>query len=158
MPSSLRCSPRGAFAAALVLVALVAGCTGTASPSPSTASASIAVTDAWVRPPMGPDRPAAGYLVITSTGGADALIGASSPSAMTVEIHETTAGESGMTGMRPVERIEIPAGGSATLAPGGYHLMLMQPKADIVLGATVELHLEFEGAGEVVVQAEVRGG
>jgi copper(I)-binding protein len=76
---------------------------------------------------------------------------------MSCEIHETSMDSSGMAGMHPIERLEIPAGGTVTLEPGGYHLMLMDAEA-MTVGSTVELRLEFEGAGTVVVQAEVRGG
>ena len=37
------------------------------SPTPTAITDGLYVTDAWVRPPMGPDRPAAGYLTITNT-------------------------------------------------------------------------------------------
>lgn len=65
---------------------------------------------------------------------------------------------SGMTGMQPVDRIEIPAGGTVRLEPGGYHLMLMDLTEMPAVGSTVELTLTFETAGDVVVQAEVRAG
>ena len=48
------------------------------------------VSDAWVRPPVGPERPAAGYLTITNPCvDADALLGASSPVAASVQIHQS---------------------------------------------------------------------
>lgn len=125
----------------------------------STGGGSVAVADAWVRPPMGADLPAAGYLTITGGDAADALVAASSPAAMTVEIHETSPGMSGMTAMHPVDRIDVAAGATVKLEPGGYHLMLMGPDAEaIVAGATVQITLTFEEAGEVVVEAEVRAG
>jgi copper(I)-binding protein len=63
-----------------------------------------------------------------------------------------------MMAMHPIERIDIPAGGSAKLEPGGYHLMLMGVTKMPAVGETVELTLTFEKAGDVVVQAEVRAG
>jgi copper(I)-binding protein len=108
---------------------------------------------------MGADRPAAGYLVITNPGPeADALLGATSPVSMRVELHETSMDSSGMVGMHPIERLEIPAGGTVRLEPGGYHLMFMDVGDMIKAGGTVELSLRFERAGMVVVQAEVREG
>jgi copper(I)-binding protein len=107
---------------------------------------------------MGADRPAAGYMTITNPGGvADALVAVSSPIAMSCEIHETSMDSSGMAGMHPIDRLEIPAGGTVTLEPGGYHLMLMDTQA-MTVGGTVELRLEFEKAGTVVVEVEVREG
>lgn len=160
MRSSRRFSRNSsALAAAVALIAssVLAGCAVGTSTAPSAVTPTI--SGAWVRPPMGTDRPAAGYLVITNTGTvADALLGATSPVAMSVELHETTMDSSGMAGMHPIERLEIPAGGTVRLEPGGYHLMLMNVGDKVKVGGTVELRLEFEKAGTVVVQAEVREG
>ena len=104
------------------------------------------------------DRPAAGYLVITGGSQADALLGATSPAAGTVELHETSMDSSGMTGMHPISRLEIPAAATVTLQPGGYHLMLMEPTGEITVGSTVQLELTFEKAGKITVQAEVKQG
>ena len=75
-----------------------------------------------------------------------------------VEIHETTTDMNGMTGMSPIARLPVPAGGTARLEPGGFHLMMTGLKGPLAAGATVELDLVFEHAGRVVVQAEVRAG
>ncbi|HSK52460.1 MAG TPA: copper chaperone PCu(A)C [Clostridia bacterium] len=138
-----------------MLAASFAACGGSAA-SP-TAAAGPTVSNAWVRPPMGPDRPAAGYLTIAGDPDTDdALLGATSPVASMVELHETTAGASGMAAMHQVERVAIPAGSTIALEPGGYHLMLMNPSGPLEVGGTVELTLTFETAGAVTVTAEVR--
>ena len=67
----------------------------------------------------------------------------------------TTMG-GGMMTMREVERIELPAGETVVLEPGGYHVMLLDLAAPLELGDTVEVTLTFEVAGDVVVTAEVR--
>jgi copper(I)-binding protein len=138
---------------ALLASLVLGGCTTGASAPPD----ELTVADAWVRPPMAADRPAAGYMTITNPGAeADALVGATTAVADMVEIHRTTT-MSGMTGMEPVEAIHVPAGGTVTLEPGGFHLMLMGVD-DLTPGDTVELELTFEKAGKVVVTAEVRNG
>jgi copper(I)-binding protein len=115
------------------------------------------VSGAWVRPPTSPGLPAAGYLVIRNPGGQpETLTAASSLSAGSVEMHKTTT-MSGMTGMEPVSAIHIPAGGTVTLEPGGFHLMLMNPKP-MAVGDTIELVLTFEKAGTITVKAEVKNG
>jgi copper(I)-binding protein len=139
----------------LMTLAVPAACS-LAPGSPSGASPTI--SDAWVRPPLGPELPVAGYLTITGGGTADALMRVTSPLASSVEIHETMAGSSGMIGMHPVERIDIDAGGSVRLEPGGYHLMLMGVTEALEVGEMVELRLTFEEAGDVSVWAEVKGG
>lgn len=151
-PSPARLALVLAASAALVLVG--AGCTPGASPD---TAADPTVSGAWVRPPQGMDRPAAGYMVITGGSETDALLSAKSAAAMMVEIHETTTDASGMTGMHPIERLEIPAGGTVELRAGGYHLMFMQVTAGAIeVGKTVEIELTFEKAGVITVQAEVR--
>lgn len=142
------------------LLFTVAACSsGSPGASGSAALSAPTVSDAWVRPPLGTDRPAAGYLTITNPGGnADALVGVSSPIASSVEIHETMADASGMMGMQPIDRIDIEAAGTVKLEPGGYHLMLMGVTQMPAVGETVELRLTFERAGEVVIQAEVKAG
>lgn len=127
--------------------------------SSSGGAADPTISDAWVRPPMGADRPAAAYLTIVGGDEADALVSASSPAAGEVQVHETMAGMSGMAGMQEVEKIEVGAGATVRLEPGGYHLMLMEPDtAQIVVGETVEITLTFEKAGDVTIEAEVRAG
>ena len=137
-------------------LALLAGCSGsTASPS-----GGITVTDAWARSSSAMAGAGAAYATITNAGSAaDALIGASSPAATTVEVHETVvmgspdASGGGMMGMQPVE---IPAGGSLQLKPGSYHVMLIGLVKDLKPGDTIDLTLKFEKAGEITVTAQVR--
>ena len=86
------------------------------------------------------------------------------------QLHETTtSGESmdsmdemdddsmtAMKGMKEVAKIDIPAGGSVQLKPGGYHIMLMELAKPIAAGDTVPVTLTFEKAGEVTVDAVAR--
>jgi copper(I)-binding protein len=117
------------------------------------------VSDAWIRPPIGIDRPAAGYLTIENPGvDADTLIGASSPIAGSVEIHESMLDGAGMMAMAPIDQLEIEPGDTVTFEPGGYHLMLLDVSGMPAVGESVELTLSFELAGDIVVQAEVRAG
>jgi copper(I)-binding protein len=145
---------------AVVLVALiVAGCSSAGgSPSPS-AGGSLTVTDAWARAAAVVDRPGGAYLVIhNATAEPDALIGASSPAAATIEVHETTRDSGGMMGMHAIPRLEVAAGESVALAPGGFHLMLIGLTGPLKVGDTIDLTLRFERAGPITVQAAVREG
>jgi copper(I)-binding protein len=145
-------------AAALTTLGLVlAACGSAASPSPSTVSGDMRVEGAWARQSMGMDLAVAVYLSLTNeTGSADALIGATSPAAATVEVHETTADASGQMAMHPVERIALPAGGRVDLEPGGYHIMLIGLTGELMAGDKVEVTLQFVTAADLVVTAEVR--
>ena len=61
-----------------------------------------------------------------------------------------------MMGMRELDALSIPAGETVELAPGGFHLMLIDLAEDLVPGATFDLTLTFADAGEVTVNVEVR--
>ena len=162
-----------------VIASLAAGCSGGGTGGGQSGPA-ITVTDAWARNSPMVANAGAAYMVIGNEGtSADALIGAASPVAATVEVHETVAmapspAESGgmgmaspapgasmgagggMLGMQKVDRVEIPAGGSVELKPGGIHVMLIDLQQDLVVGQSIEITLTFEQAGEVKVNAEVR--
>jgi copper(I)-binding protein len=83
----------------------------------------------WVR--MAPGMPmAAGFAVLRNPCRAEAaIVGASSPAFADVSLHETRV-EGGVSRMRAVPRIALPAGGTVELRPGGLHAMLMAPRAD----------------------------
>lgn len=78
----------------------------------------------------------------------------SMPSDMGAE-GDATSTTTPMMEMAPVERIAVPAGGSATLEPGGYHVMLLELPAPLEDGQEFDLTLTFEGAGEIVVAVVV---
>lgn len=141
--------------AIVVSLALVAACGGgavaTGAPGPS-------VHDAWVRVPAGPGQPAAAYLTIDNPGDTpDVLVSVTAPSALTCQLHQTAMDSAGMVGMSEVHDLDIPAGGSVRLEPGGYHLMLTGT-VGLQVGGKVELRLTFARAGTITVQAEVRNG
>jgi copper(I)-binding protein len=108
---------------------------------------------------MLPGQPVGGgYLTIANKGAApDRLIAVTSPSAGMVEIHEMKMVDDVMT-MRPVEGgLEIPAGATVELKPGGAHLMFMMVTEPFKEGGEVPVTLEFEKAGKVDVKLPVIG-
>ena len=139
-----------------IIVGLVAtGCSGA---SEHDRWGSPVVTDAWVRLPSGPDQPAAAYFTITNPAAEpDALLGVTSPVASSGMLHQTSTDSSGMTGMAMVDRLDVPAGGTVKLEPGGYHVM-MTGVTGVAVGASIELDLTFEHAGTIKVMAEARAG
>ncbi len=68
----------------------------------------------------------------------------------------TTMGEAMQMEMKPVDKIDIPAGGTVELKPGGYHVMLLDVKKTLNPGDTFDVTLTFEKAGTQTVTAEVR--
>ena len=100
---------------------LVAGCA--AAPA-----ATVSVTGAWVRATASADKPSAGYLtIVNNTGQPQKLTGVASLSAAdAIDIHRSVLDQNtGMTEMLPVPEINVPNGGTVTLGPGGFHIMLI---------------------------------
>lgn len=139
----------------LFITTLVA-CAGLLLGTP--ALAQIEVKSPWVRGTVQGQKASGAYLEITSKDAA-ALVGAASPVAGTVEIHEMRM-EGDVMRMRAVQRIALPAGRKVELKPGGYHVMLLDLKQPLAKGDMVPLTLRIEGTGKkmtaIEVQAEVR--
>jgi copper(I)-binding protein len=96
------------------------------------------------------------FLTIRNTGNsADRLLSASSPLPRAAELH-TTVRDGDVMRMQPVQAIEVPAGGSVTLRPGGLHLMLVGLSAPMRVGEAVPVTLTFEHAGAITVQVPVQ--
>lgn len=118
---------------------------------------SISIVDSWVRQPPPSARVAAGYMRIDNpTAAADRLLAVETDAAARVEIHEMEEVD-GIMRMREVEGgLELPAASHVELEPGGYHLMLMEPREGLAAGQQVQATLVFEHAGEMPVAFEVR--
>jgi hypothetical protein len=138
---------RVSFAAALVLVA-------TAAP----AWAQVTVSQPWVRGTVQGQKASGAFMQLKSAEGAT-LVGAQSPVAGVVEIHEMRM-ESNVMRMRAIPKLDLPAGQAVELKPGGYHVMLMDLKQPLKKGDTVPITLKLQGKDgkpqEVEVKAEVR--
>ena len=64
----------------------------------------------------------------------------------------------GVMTMRPLDKgLVIEAGKTVKLAPGGYHVMLMDLKGPLKEGDKVPMTLQFEKAGKVMLSLEVQG-
>ena len=100
---------------------------------------------------MGSPAPSASDTMGSMAGTSSMPIASSMPPASPMA---STSGD--MMGMQPVARLEIPAGGTVQLAPGGYHIMLIGLTKDLKVGDTVQVTLKFEKAGDVTVTAQVR--
>ena len=144
-------------ALAIVAVALLAAaCGGTSSAPTPTQGGFISVFGAWARAAdAGADT--AAYLTITNGQlQDDTVVGVSSQVATRAAIHQTTAEDSGMTGMHDVPSVVIRAGQTLVMEPGGYHVMLTGLTQPLTVGSTFRLTLTFEKTGPVSVAVEVR--
>lgn len=122
----------------------------------STASAEIIVTDPWARASILVSRPGAAYITIESSEN-DKLIQLNTPIAAKVMIHATEIGSDGVSRMRHIESLDLPAGQVVSLAPGGLHLMLMGIASKLEEGTSFPMTLEFEKAGDIAVEFPVFG-
>ena len=110
--------------------------------------AQTTVTEPWARGTV-PAQKATGLFLQLQSKDAARLVGGSTPAAGRVEIHEM-AMEDGVMKMRQISALDLPAGKTIELKPGGYHLMLMDLKAPLKQGDSLPLSLQVERAGKPV--------
>lgn len=119
--------------------------------------ASVQIEKPWARATPGGASTGAVYMTIENKSKVeDRLTVATSDIAAKLEIHEMKVVD-GVMQMREVPGgLAIPADGSLSLKPGGYHVMLIDLKKPLKAGETVPLTLNFEKAGKIEVSAPVR--
>ena len=106
-------------------------------------------------PPAGA-RTAAGYLTVINHGTTDdRLTGISAGFAPMAMLHRSVTDANGIATMDDVPALDIPAGATVEVAPGGYHIMFMGPTGPFELGAMLPARLTFEKAGSVDVEFKV---
>ena len=118
----------------------------------------IMIHNPWVRavPPV--SETSAAYMMLMNHGDKDdQLLSVKSSIAKVVEIHNVKK-ENGVMKMFPVKFVEIPAGKTQELKPGGLHLMLMKLSKTLKVGEEIEFMLHFKHAGMVKVIAPVKEG
>lgn len=106
------------------------------------ALAQVSVSGAWARPTVQGQMGTGAFMTLTAKDGAR-VVGAASPVAGVVEIHEMKM-EGNVMKMRAVDALELPAGKAVELKPGGYHMMLLDLKQALKPGETIPLSLRIE--------------
>ncbi len=114
----------------------------------------IAIGHPHARATVGGQPTGAGYMRLANGGAADRLLSASTSVSGAVELHRMTM-DGGTMRMRRIDALELPAGQTVNLEPGGLHMMFVGLKAPLKAGQSFPLTLRFERAGEVVVQVQV---
>lgn len=118
----------------------------------------LVIRNPWSRATPGGAKIGGGYLTITNNGTApDRLVSVKADNSEKVEIHEMATKDGVMTMRQISGGLSIAPGQTVTLAPGGYHLMLMGLKAPLKEGDRVKATLAFERAGNVDVVINVEG-
>jgi len=113
----------------------------------------IHVDHAWSRAAMA-GRVGVVYLTITDIGQPDTLTAVAASVATTAELHENI-NDNGVMKMRSVASLPIVPGKTLTLAPGGYHIMLMNLKLPLKEGDHFPITLNFAKAGAVTTTVTV---
>ena len=117
----------------------------------------VGVDGAWARASAGVNGIGAVFLTIHNAGkSSDKVVAASSPVAKTVELHTHTEINGVMT-MRKVDSIDVEAGQTVELKPGGLHIMLLSLQAPLKEGDVFPVTLSFEKSEPVTVTARVGG-
>jgi len=106
------------------------------------AQTTVKVEDAWVRGTVATQKASGAFMRLTPSANAR-LVAAQSPVAGVVEIHEMTM-EKDVMKMRQIPGLDLAAGRTLELKPGGYHVMLMDLKQQLKGGEQVPITLVFE--------------
>jgi len=141
-----------------ILFALAVVCVGSSlALADEIKAGDLVITEAWSRATPKGAKTGGAYLTIENKGSTpDRLVSGSTDAAGKVEIHEMTMAN-GVMKMRPVDKgLEIDPGKTVKLAPGGYHVMLMDLKTPLKQGDKLPITLEFEKAGKVTVSFDVK--
>lgn len=121
-------------------------------------AAEVQVNAPWARATVAAQKATGAFMEITSRSDAR-LKAVSSPAAGVAELHSMKM-EDGVMRMRALPYLDLPAGKPVSLAPGGYHIMLMELRKPLAKGDTLPLSLVVEtGDGRsqtIEVSAEVR--
>ena len=121
------------------------------------AAAQVSVADPWIRGTVVQQMASGAFMKLTAAK-TTRLVEARCAEAAVVEIHEMKI-ENNIMRMRAIPGLDLPAGQTVELKPGGYHVMLMDLKRQLKEGETVPLTLVFETDGKretVEVKAPVR--
>ncbi len=112
----------------------------------------LRVTDAIYRPPLGGGVMGVAYLTIESST-ADTIVAVSSPAASAVELHATVV-DGASVSMRPAGEVELPAGIPVHLAPGGQHLMVIEPQS-IENGDTFPVTIQLKSGRSITAECAI---
>jgi copper transport protein len=159
-PTMLRTLPAAALASSMLLslpaAAADSGVVASCATGQSFTAGDIVVTGAYSRATLKGAKSAAGYLLVTNHGSAaDTITGATTAAASTVTMHSMKMNGNVME-MAPVDGgLEVPAGGTVSFDPMGYHLMLTGMNQPFVKGQCLEMTLHFAKAGDLPVELNI---
>lgn len=113
----------------------------------------VDIQDAWARPSVQGQQATGAFMKLTAKDKLQ-LLSVSTPAAGVAEVHEMKM-EGGVMKMRAVSALDLPAGKTVELKPGGYHVMLMDLKAPLLKDTTVPLTLVFKDAKGAQIKQDI---
>jgi copper(I)-binding protein len=113
----------------------------------------VDVKDAWARTTVQGQKASGAFMKLTAKEGTR-LVGVSSPVAGVTEVHEMKM-DGDVMRMRALAGLDLPAGQTVELKPGGYHVMLMDLKTALRKDSSIPLTLVFKNANGVESKLEV---
>jgi len=115
----------------------------------------VEVKNAWVRATVQGQKATGAFMQITAPA-ASTLVSISTPVAAVAEVHEMKM-DGDVMRMRPLTKgLELPAGTTVQLQPGGYHLMLMELKLPLQKDTTIPITLTLQNSKGVQSTQELR--
>jgi copper(I)-binding protein len=116
----------------------------------------LTVSGAWFRAlPTG--LPAGGYFTIKNSGGKNVVLTSAQSDSCGMTMLHKTVDTGGMSRMDMVQSVVVPAHGSFAFAPGGYHIMCMEPSPEMSPGSNVNVTLHFADGTKMDVKFDVKG-
>ena len=123
--------------------------------SPSAHAQAVEVKNAWARATVPGQKATGAFMTITAQDGGK-LVGAASPAAGVVEVHEMKMDGDVMKMRALPNGLDLPAGKAVSLTPGGYHVMLMDLKAALPKDSSILLTLTFKDAKGVESKMDLK--
>ena len=124
-----------------------------ASASALAQDAAVKVDGAWARASVQGQKATGAFMRLTAKEGTR-LLRIESPAAGLAEVHEMKM-DGDIMRMRAVPTLDLPAGKTVELKPGGYHVMLLDLKAPLAKDTSVPMTLVFQDAKGVESKIEL---
>jgi hypothetical protein len=112
------------------------------------------VEGAWVRSSVAGQQGTGAFMKITASEPTQ-LVGVSTPVAGVAQVHEMRM-EGDIMKMRAIGKLDLPAGRTIELKPGGYHIMLLDLKQPLKQASMVPMTLSFRDAKGVEGKLELK--
>lgn len=139
---------------AIALTAILAAATATQAADYKLGA--VTVRQPWSRPAQA-GMNGVGFMIVENAGKSPVTLKRmEAASAASVEIHQSAMAGGVMTMRELTNGVVIPAGGQIAFAPGGYHFMLLNLKAEQKVGQKVPVTLVFDNGRKLKVDLAVQ--